>query len=68
MLNAIFPRDLRGTVCAAVIDHEDFDRIDPVDVSGKVLKCFRKAFFFVQARDLDDQLHDYPRFICDKTG
>lgn len=48
---------LAGAVCRAVVDNENLDRVEPVDRARKRGECRGQRFRFVEAWNLDDQLH-----------
>ena len=58
MLHAELSCCLAGPIGAAVVDHEPFDAVDPVDVRGEVGKRLRQDLLFVVAGDLDYQFHE----------
>jgi len=57
MFDAHFPSDFHCSISAAVINHQDFDGIDPDNLTRNVPQCCRKCVLFVETRDLHDELH-----------
>ncbi len=57
MVHAPHARDLCRIVGAAVVDDEDFDRVDTVDLAGQGRERRGEVFGLVQTGNLDDELH-----------
>ena len=57
--NVIGPRlpcDLDSSVRRPIVDHEDLHLVDPLKFARNIRYRIRKCAFFVQTRDLDNQL------------
>jgi hypothetical protein len=57
VMNAVPARRVNGAVGAAVIDNEPFDLTKTWNRTRQGSKRFRQGPFFVEARNLDDELH-----------
>ena len=57
VVDAVLAGQLGGAVGRAVVDDEDLDRVDTTDLPRDVSQCVWKGPLFVEAGDLDDQLH-----------
>ena len=57
VVDAVLTRRLHGPVAGAVVDDQPLDRVEARDLAGKAAERQRELPFFVEARDLDDELH-----------
>ena len=60
VIDAVLARDLDGAVGRAVVDHEPLDLVDALDLAREVRQRARQGGLFVEAGDLDDELHARP--------
>ena len=57
VVDAVLAGDAGRPVGRAVVDDEPLDRVEAGDRAGEVGERRRQGLLFVQARDLDDELH-----------
>src|SRR5688572_9063103 len=57
VVDAVLARDLDRAVGGAVVDDQPLDGVEAGDLAGEVAQGDGEGLLLVQARDLDDQLH-----------
>lgn len=62
------PGDLGRPVCASIINDQDPDFIKPFNGAWNVRNGLPQGPFFVETRNLDDELHSQRAFLADLSG
>ena len=57
LIDPVLARNLDGTVAAAVVDNQPLDCVEPGDLARQRSARRPPGAFFVEARDLNDELH-----------
>ena len=68
IIDPCFPGDLGRAVGAAIINDQNPDLINTVNVSWNIRNGLPQGLFFVETRNLDDELHSQHAFLADLSG